>query len=82
MAIAHAIVGTADGTVTEIYYHPDFGIFQIPIGTVPGLTRVSSYYANSDSFYNRRVHKEHGELALTVPMACIEVRRPNGGRAR
>ncbi|KWK76864.1 N,N-dimethylformamidase beta subunit family domain-containing protein [Burkholderia ubonensis] len=51
----HAMVGTADGTITEIFYRPNFGIFQTPVATVPDLVRVSGYYADGDSFFNRRV---------------------------
>ena len=51
----HAIVGVADGTVTEIYYNPDFGIFQVEIANIPDLTRLSGYYAGGDRFFNRRV---------------------------
>jgi hypothetical protein len=64
----HAIVGAVGGTITEIFYHPDFGIFQSVIATIPDLGRVSSYYADRDQFFNRRVQ------ALTNAGRVHEVR--------
>ncbi len=51
----HVIVGTTDGTITEIYYSPKYGTSSTVIGNVPGLLKVTAFYAPGDNFFNRRI---------------------------
>jgi hypothetical protein len=51
----HAIVGTADGTVTEIFFSLDLRVSQSGIAKILDLAKVSAYYAGGDHFFRRRV---------------------------
>jgi hypothetical protein len=46
----HAIVGTADGTVTEIFFNPNTGQGQTPLVTQSGLLDVGSFYTDDDHY--------------------------------
>lgn len=52
--LGHVIVGTADGTITELYYDSNYSISSTKIGNIPGVAKVSAYYADDDNFFNRR----------------------------
>src|SRR5204863_4908741 len=49
------IVGTADGNVSEIFFHPQKGIGTAVLANIPGLVRLSAFYTTTGDFYNRRV---------------------------
>src|SRR5262249_25084453 len=51
----HAIVATADGDVTELFYHPSTGTGRALLGNFPGVTHVSAFYADDDPQFRRRV---------------------------
>ena len=51
----HVLTASLDGNITETYFKPAFGIQQTVIANVPGVQRISAYYAAGDDYFNRRV---------------------------
>jgi len=64
----HVLVGTADGNITEIFYSPNAGLGLAVIANIPGLIRLTAYYAADDVFFNRRVQ------VLTQDGSIYEIR--------
>jgi len=51
----HAITASLDGAISEIYYHPKKGLHATVLATIPGVRRISAFYASASKFYSRRV---------------------------
>lgn len=46
----HAIVGTRDGGVTEIFYHPDKGEGRARVAHQPGLIDLAGFWSDDDGY--------------------------------
>jgi hypothetical protein len=53
--LRHAITASLDGTITEIFYSPTKGIHTAVLATIPGVRRISAFYAPKSQLYSRRV---------------------------
>jgi hypothetical protein len=58
----HAIVGSADGTVREIFYNPTAGTGETVIGTVPGLVSVAGFFSSDDNYRHAIVGSADGTV--------------------
>jgi hypothetical protein len=58
----HAIVGTSDGNVSEVFFNPTTGIGQTLLGNFPGITRVAGFFSPDDNYRHAIVATSDGNL--------------------
>src|SRR6185503_13252693 len=58
----HAIIGTRDGGVTELFYHPDLGEGRVRVADQTGLRDLAGFWSDDDRYRHVITAREGGEV--------------------